>query len=84
MPQASLLQDVGKPAAQAVETGPAQGQHADRRGAVGGQAGCIGAPQTVMNAVLDALRPLGVTHLDMPATPAKVWRAIRDARIASA
>lgn len=47
-----------------------------------GQAGCIGAPQTVMNAVLDALRPLGVTHLDMPATPAKVWRAIRDAQAA--
>jgi carbon-monoxide dehydrogenase large subunit len=45
-----------------------------------GQAGSIGAPQTVMNAILDALRPLGVTHLDMPATPAKVWRAIRDAR----
>jgi carbon-monoxide dehydrogenase large subunit len=45
-----------------------------------GQAGCIGAPQTVMNAVLDALRPLGVTHLDMPATPARIWRAIRDAR----
>jgi len=45
-----------------------------------GQAGCIGAPQTVMNAILDALRPLGVTDLDMPATPAKVWRAIRDAQ----
>ncbi|KRE09857.1 hypothetical protein ASE63_04900 [Bosea sp. Root381] len=47
-----------------------------------GQAGCIGAPQTVMNAILDALRPLGVTHLDMPATPAKIWRAIRDAQAA--
>lgn len=47
-----------------------------------GQAGCIGAPQTVMNAVLDALRPLGVTHLDMPATPARIWRAIRDAQAA--
>lgn len=48
-----------------------------------GQAGCIGAPQTVMNAVLDALRPLGVTHLDMPATPARIWRAIRDAQAQS-
>ncbi len=47
-----------------------------------GQAGCIGAPQTVIHAILDALRPLGVTHLDMPATPARVWRAIRDARAA--
>lgn len=45
-----------------------------------GQAGSIGAPQTVMNAILDALRPLGVRHLDMPATPAKIWRAIRDAQ----
>jgi carbon-monoxide dehydrogenase large subunit len=44
-----------------------------------GQSGCIGAPQTVMHAVLDALAPLGVAHLDMPATPEKVWRAIRQA-----
>jgi CO/xanthine dehydrogenase Mo-binding subunit len=34
-----------------------------------GQAGCIGAPQTIVAAILDALRPLGVTHIDMPATP---------------
>jgi len=45
-----------------------------------GQAGCIAAPQTIMNAVLDALAPLGVTDLDMPATPERVWRAIRAAR----
>lgn len=45
-----------------------------------GQAGCIGAPQTVIHAILDALRPLGVTHLDMPATPSRVWRAIQEAR----
>lgn len=44
-----------------------------------GQAGAIAAPQTVMHAVLDALRPLGVTRLDMPATPEAVWRAIRAA-----
>jgi carbon-monoxide dehydrogenase large subunit len=44
-----------------------------------GQAGCIGAPQTVMNAILDALRPVGVTHIDMPATPVRVWWAIRSA-----
>ncbi|MCB4823022.1 xanthine dehydrogenase family protein molybdopterin-binding subunit [Roseicella aerolata] len=48
-----------------------------------GQAGAIGAPQTVMHALLDALRPLGVTHLDMPATPESVWRAIRAARAAA-
>jgi carbon-monoxide dehydrogenase large subunit len=41
-----------------------------------GQAGCISAPQTVMAAVLDALRPVGVKHLDMPATPERIWRAM--------
>src|SRR5215203_491871 len=41
-----------------------------------GQAGCIGAPQTIIAAILDALRPLGVTHIDMPATPACIWGAI--------
>ena len=44
-----------------------------------GEAGTIVAPATVMNAVMDALAPLGVTQLDMPATPDKVWRAIRAA-----
>jgi carbon-monoxide dehydrogenase large subunit len=34
-----------------------------------------------MNAVLDALAPLGIETLDMPATPAKLWRAIHDARL---
>jgi carbon-monoxide dehydrogenase large subunit len=45
-----------------------------------GEAGCVGAPPAIMNAILDALRPLGVQHLDMPATPHRVWRAIQDAR----
>ena len=45
-----------------------------------GQAGCMASPQTVMNAVLDALVPLGVTQLDMPATPLAVWQAIQSAR----
>jgi len=44
-----------------------------------GQAGCISAPQTVMAAILDALRPAGVETLDMPATPERVWRALREA-----
>jgi carbon-monoxide dehydrogenase large subunit len=42
-----------------------------------GQAGCIAAPQTIINAVVDALSPLGIDHIDMPATPERVWRAIR-------
>jgi aerobic carbon-monoxide dehydrogenase large subunit len=45
-----------------------------------GQAGCIGAPQTIIHAILDALAPLGVDHIDMPATPERLWRAIRAAR----
>jgi len=44
-----------------------------------GQAGCIAAPQTVMAAILDALRPAGVEALDMPATPGRVWEALRRA-----
>jgi carbon-monoxide dehydrogenase large subunit len=45
-----------------------------------GQAGAMAAPQTVICAILDALAPLGVTHIDMPATPERVWRAIQMAR----
>jgi carbon-monoxide dehydrogenase large subunit len=44
-----------------------------------GEAGSVGAPPTVINAILDALRPLGVDHLDMPATPARVWESVRRA-----
>ena len=45
-----------------------------------GEGGTVGAPGAVIHAILDALAPLGVTHLDMPATPERVWRAIRNAR----
>jgi carbon-monoxide dehydrogenase large subunit len=44
-----------------------------------GEVGAIGIPPAVINAVLDALAPLGVTHIDMPATSEKVWRAIQAA-----
>lgn len=44
-----------------------------------GEAGCVGSLPTVMNAIVDALRPLGIHHFDMPATPARVWAAIRNA-----
>ena len=47
-----------------------------------GEIGAIGAPAAVMNAAVNALAPLGVTHIDMPATPQSVWRAIRNARAA--
>ncbi len=42
-----------------------------------GEAGSIASPAAVINAVVDALSPFGVTHIDMPATPEKVWRAMR-------
>ena len=41
-----------------------------------GQAGCIAAPQTIINAIVDALAPLGIDRIDMPATPERIWRAI--------
>jgi len=44
-----------------------------------GEAGTVGALPSVMNAVCDALRPLGITHIDMPATPERVWQAIQNA-----
>jgi carbon-monoxide dehydrogenase large subunit len=44
-----------------------------------GEAGAIGAPPALVNAVVDALLPLGIDHLDMPLTPERVWRALRDA-----
>jgi carbon-monoxide dehydrogenase large subunit len=48
-----------------------------------GEAGATGAPPAVMNAVLDALRPLGVEHMDMPATPKRVWQALHQAKAAA-
>ncbi|HEV2371942.1 MAG TPA: xanthine dehydrogenase family protein molybdopterin-binding subunit [Streptosporangiaceae bacterium] len=45
-----------------------------------GESGALGAPPAICNAVVDALTPLGVTHIDMPLTPEKVWRAIQQAR----
>ena len=45
-----------------------------------GEAGTVGALPAVMNAICDALRPLGVRHIDMPATPERVWQTIQDAR----
>jgi carbon-monoxide dehydrogenase large subunit len=48
-----------------------------------GEAGCAGSLSTIVNAVLDALSDHGITHIDMPLTPERVWRAIRDAKKAA-
>ncbi len=45
-----------------------------------GEAGATGAPPAVIGAILDALRPLGVEHIDMPATPSRVWAAMQRAQ----
>jgi len=64
---------------------PAHGSHpvpaqTNLLGAKGcGEAGCAGALPSVMNALVDALREVGVTHIDMPATPLRIWEAIQAA-----
>jgi carbon-monoxide dehydrogenase large subunit len=44
-----------------------------------GEAGCVASPPAVINALIDALRPLGVDHIDMPATPERVWSSLKQA-----
>lgn len=46
-----------------------------------GEAGCAGALPAVMNALVDALSPYGIRHIDMPATPERVWQAIQAAEL---
>jgi carbon-monoxide dehydrogenase large subunit len=45
-----------------------------------GESGCIGAPPAIVNAVIDALAPYGVTDLSMPLAPSTVWQALQKAR----
>ena len=45
-----------------------------------GESATVGATPAVQNAVVDALRPLGVRHVDIPCSPERVWRAVQDAR----
>ena len=60
---------------------PSPGNPLDIKGC--GEAGAAGSPPAAINAVLDALASVGVTDFDMPATPERVWRAIRAAGAAS-
>ncbi|HXP05817.1 MAG TPA: xanthine dehydrogenase family protein molybdopterin-binding subunit [Stellaceae bacterium] len=48
-----------------------------------GEAGAIGAPAAISNAIVDALKPVGVRHVEMPATPEKLWRAIHQHKAAA-
>jgi len=74
MPRAGLLPDI-RIADHPVPSGN------NSLGAKGvGESGCTGSLPALANAMMDALGPIGVQHLDMPFTPAKVWDAIRSAR----
>ena len=57
---------------------PAPGNALGAKGV--GESGCSGSVPAFVNATVDALRPLGITHLDMPFTPARLWEAIRRAQ----
>jgi carbon-monoxide dehydrogenase large subunit len=74
LPRADDLPDV----ASALEEIPAKTNPLGVKGI--GESGTIGAPPTIVNAVLDALRPLGVNEVDMPLTPLRVWQAVRAAK----
>jgi carbon-monoxide dehydrogenase large subunit len=50
----------------------------------GGEGGTTPALAAVINAIVDALRDFGVTHIEMPATPERIWRAIRDGKAGAA
>ena len=60
---------------------PTKGNPLGVKGA--GEAGCVGAMPAVANALVDALKIYGVKHVEMPATPPKLWRVIRDAKAAA-
>jgi carbon-monoxide dehydrogenase large subunit len=42
-----------------------------------GEAGCVGALPAITNALVDALSEFGIKHIEMPATPERIWRAMR-------
>ena len=74
MPRASLVREI------AVHDYPVP-TPTNALGAKGvGESGCSGSLPALVNATIDAFRPLGITHLDMPFTPAKIWGAISAAR----
>ncbi len=64
-----------------VERNPCAGAATNVLGTKGaGEAGTVGAPPVIASAIADALAPLGIDHIDMPATPAAIWEAIRASR----
>jgi len=76
MPRADTLCDV------AIRTNPVPTAHNPLGAKGAGEAGTVGALPATFNAVMDALAPLGVRELDMPASPERVWTAVQAARAA--
>jgi carbon-monoxide dehydrogenase large subunit len=76
--QVPRVRDIPDIRFRAVEDFPCRTNPLGVKGA--GEAGTIGATPAVINAVVDALAPLGIHHIDMPATPHRVWQAIQTAR----
>jgi carbon-monoxide dehydrogenase large subunit len=76
------VRDIPDISFQAVEDYPCRTHPLGVKGA--GEAGTVGAAPAVINAVVDALAPLGIRHIDMPAAPLRVWQAIQDAKRTSA
>ncbi len=74
MPRALNIPDFGL---QFNEDAPTQSNPLGVKGA--GEAGATGAPPAVVNAVMNALKPLGISHIDMPLTPLRVWNSIQAA-----
>jgi carbon-monoxide dehydrogenase large subunit len=59
---------------------PAPGNPLGAKGV--GEAGTTGSVPTLANAVIDALRPLGINHVDFPLTASRIWRAIKNSQAA--
>ena len=74
MPRADMMGEIGF----TIREVPTQVNPVGAKGV--GEAGCVGSLAATVNAVCDALRPLGIRHVEMPLTPARVWAAIRDAQ----
>jgi len=74
MPRADSMSDV------VIKSNPVPTQFNPLGAKGAGEAGTVGALPVVMNAIMDALADVGVTQLDMPATPDRVWRAMQQAR----
>ena len=76
MPRADNMPDI----TQAYHSVPATTNPLGAKGC--GEAGCAGSMPSIMNAIVDALSPYGIRHIDMPATPYRVWQAIQTAKAA--